>query len=372
MSVHTEPPTISVVLPCFNAESSLPQALESLRRQTYTDIEILALDDGSTDGTASILRRFADADVRVRVFRSERNRGLIPTLNRGVQEARGHFIARLDADDVAFPGRFQRQLDALTRCPEVAVLGSGTEVVADDGRPCRPRPVRCLGPGGARFMALLGTPVAHPTVMARADVMKNHPYGGPPESLHTEDYELFTRMLAAGVGFGNVDEPLVMVRVQSSGVSMTNEQLQIANFVTCARAYLEATWGLRPPSGAHRVLVNRLDETITPSDLEEGFLLLDKLERTSIQREPDAQEDIRRTADLQRVDILVQASRRGSRALRVAAVKSGLRQGRRLLNPHARRYLSSKFVFARRRASVGNANTNETWSSPSELQHRSA
>ena len=94
-------PLVSVVLPCFNAERFLPAALDSLLRQTYRDLEILAVDDGSRDDTPRILEAYAGRDPRVRVLTNDSNLGLVPTLNRGVAEARGDFIARMDADDVS-------------------------------------------------------------------------------------------------------------------------------------------------------------------------------------------------------------------------------------------------------------------------------
>jgi hypothetical protein len=180
------------------------------------------------------------------------------------------------------------------------------------------------------------------TITARAAVMKTHRYGAGPDSLHTEDYELFTRMLAAGVGFANLDEPLVRVRVDPEGVSLRNEQLQILNFTACARRYFERTLPCRPPDTVHRVLVNRIDAQVTAGDLQEGLRLLDEIERLFVSATPDSEADIRRAADLQRVDILVQASRKGGPALRLAAGRLSLLYARRLLSPTPRHYLASK------------------------------
>ena len=265
-------PLVSVVLPCFNAERFLHEALKSVLRQTYRDLEVVALDDGSRDATARILERHAAQDARVRIMANDNNLGLIPTLNRGVAEARGDFIARMDADDVAAPARIERQVQTLTVRHEIGVLGAGIELVDQAGRRSRRQaPVRCREPGAARFMALFATPVAHVTTLARASVMRAHPYGTSPDSLHTEDYDLFTRMLADGVEFLNLDEHLVTVRVNDGSVSRRHEALQVANFVACARRHLERTLGLQPDPSAHKVLVNRMDDAISAHDLEAGL-----------------------------------------------------------------------------------------------------
>lgn len=338
-----ERPLVSVLLPCFDAERFVAAALDSLLDQTYGKLEILAIDDASRDGTLAILEAHAARDERVRVLRNPRNLGLIATLNRGVAEARGELIARMDADDVSARRRIERQVETLRRRPDVDVVGTAIELVdARSGGPLKPRPLRSLTPEGARFTALFATPLAHVTIVARATTMRAHPYGISPDSRHTEDYELFARMLADGARLCSIDEPLMTVRVDPRGVSLRHEEVQVENFVRCAARHLERTLGACPEPAAHRVLVNRIDETVGPGDLREGLRWLDRIEREFLRREPGAIADVRRAADLQRVDILVQAALKGSPAVRLAAGPLALRYGRRLLSPPARRYLAGK------------------------------
>jgi len=336
-------PRVSVVLPCYEAERFLAESLESLLGQTFGDLEVLAIDDGSSDGTPEVLERFATRDARVRVLRNDVNRGVIETLNRGVAEARGEIVARMDADDVAAPTRIERQVEVLARRPEIDLVGTAVEVIdGESGRRLRPRPVRCLGPGGARFASLFATPAMHMTIAVRAEAMRLYPYGGAPESLHTEDYEMFARMLEDGRGFCNVDEPLMTVRVDPSSVSARHEDVQVENFVRCAAGHLERTLDMRPPPAAQRVLVNRIDETVGAGDLRDGLRWLDRIEDEFLRREPGAAADVRRAADLQRVDVLVQAALKGSPGVRAIAPPLALRYARRLLSPPARSYLAGK------------------------------
>lgn len=336
-------PLVSIVLPCYEAERFLAQALDSLLAQTYGRLEVLAIDDGSRDGTAAILEGFAARDERVRVLRNPENQGVIRTLNRGVAEARGEIVARMDADDVAAPTRLERQVEVLASRPEIDLVGTGVEAVdGETGRRLRPRPVRCLEPGGARFAALFAIPAMHMTIAARTEAMRANPYGGTPDSLHTEDYEMFARMLDGGAGICNIDEPLMTVRIDSGSVSARHEEIQVENFVRCAARHLERTLGLRPEPAAQRVLVNRIDDTVGPGDLREGLRWLDRIEREFLRHEPGATAEVHRAADLQRVDVLVQAALKGRPAVRLAAAPLALRYGRRLLSPPARRYLAGK------------------------------
>ncbi len=349
----SDPPLVSILLPCFDAERFLPEALDSLLEQTYGNLEVLALDDGSSDGTPRILEERAARDDRIRVLRSETNRGLIRTLNRGVPEARGELIARMDADDVAASGRIEKQVEALMGRPEIDVVGTAIAMVGSGrGRSLGPRPVRCVSPAGARFAALFVTPVVHATILARAPIMRAHPYGTSPDSLHAEDYEMFTRMLEDGAGFSNLDEPLMTIRANPQSVSLQHERTQVANFVACAARHLERTLEIRPDPGAHRVLVNRMDETVTGADLEDGLALLDRIERTFVAREPAATEEIRRSADLQRVDILVQAALKAPPAVRLHAARLALRHSRRLLSAGPRGYLASKLGLSTGRSTA--------------------
>jgi glycosyltransferase involved in cell wall biosynthesis len=336
-------PRVSVLLPCFNAEPFVAHAVESILGQTYTALELLAVDDGSSDGTRGILEAFAQRDSRVRVIANERNRGLIPTLNAGVGEARGELLARMDADDIARRDRIERQVAALDARPDVGVVGTGVDVIDTHGKPvATSRVVRCREPGGARFMGLFATPIAHPTLLARTGLLRAHPYGLAAQSLHTEDYELFARMLADGVGFINLDQPLVTMRVSAGSVSRRHERVQVDNFVACAREHLQRTLGLDPDPATHRVLVNRMDAGIAPQHLAAGIRLLDSIEARFVEREPAAAAEIRGIADEHRVDILVQAALKGSNALRISAARLALRYRRRLLSARARRYFMLK------------------------------
>lgn len=341
MSAHSAR-LISVVLPCHDVEGFLPVALESVLTQTWEELEVVAIDDGSADGTRSVLEDHARRDKRLRVLVNERNLGLVAALNRGVAEAKGDYIARMDADDVCRPERFRRQMGVLERYPEVGVVGTGAWLLDRAGRRIGTRPTRCTTPGGARFLGLFGTPLLHASILARMRVMEEHPYDTGAGVAHAEDYELLTRMLAAGVAFRAVDAPLYGIRVRSGSVSRAHEAVQIDSFVRCARRHLERATDLRPTEGAHRVLVNRMTPSTSPADLRAGMDGIDALERRFLAREPDAADEIRAVAAQQRIDVLGQALLRGSAALRAAALPMLVRYGGSILSRSGRRHLAAK------------------------------
>lgn len=343
MSSAGEPSLVSVILPCHNAGAFLESALQSVLDQTYRHLEVLAIDDGSTDRTRAILERMAALDARVRVLINERNQGLIPTLNRGVAEARGAYIARMDADDRCHLDRIRQQVAYLEMHPQVGVLGTSVELDRGVGFRRGTQRVRCLTLAGTRFMAWFANPLFHPTVLARASLMKGHAYGVTPDALHTEDYELFARMIAAGVGLANIPGVLLRKRVHAGSVSLRYEDVQIRNFVGCARRHLEKELGESVSPGPHRVLVNRMDASTVPEDLRRGLDLLDRLEARAVAAWPGAAREVREIAGQQRLDILVQAVRKGTEGVRRAVPLLALRYLGGLGRPAVLRYLASKF-----------------------------
>src|SRR5262245_33145279 len=123
---------VSVVLPVFNAARFLPEAVRSILGQTYDAFELIVVDDGSVDGSGELAADLAASDPRVEVIR-RRHEGLVPALNAGLERARGHYVARMDADDVAHAERFQRQVAYLDAHPASVAVGSAMEVVDADG-----------------------------------------------------------------------------------------------------------------------------------------------------------------------------------------------------------------------------------------------
>src|ERR1700722_13117089 len=126
-------PLISVVMSVYNGDPFLAEAVESILNQSFRNFEFIVIDDGSTDRSASIISEYQRSDPRMQVHHQE-NRGLVESLNRGCRLARGTYIARMDADDVAVSDRFMRQMEFMEQHPEVGVLGGAVEFINSDGR----------------------------------------------------------------------------------------------------------------------------------------------------------------------------------------------------------------------------------------------
>lgn len=184
-------PRVSVLLPVYNGLPYLPAAVESVLAQTYTDFELVAVDDGSTDGSGAWLDAAAARDARVRVVRQP-NAGIVAALNRGLAACRGEFVARMDADDRCYPERLERQVAFLDAHPAVGAVGSGSDVQTPEGLRAQQAPTT---PDLVRWELLFNNPMTHPTVTLRRSALER--VGGYRADFpHNEDYDLWDRLCA--------------------------------------------------------------------------------------------------------------------------------------------------------------------------------
>ena len=215
-------PLVSVILAAHDAERFLPLAVESVLRQTVADLELVVVDDASTDATPALLSRIDDP--RLVVLRNGERLGLAASLNKALERARGRYVARLDADDVAFPRRLERQLARIGSSPRVAVVGGAALELDEGGRPGAFHAMP-TGADAVRWHALFASPFLHPSVLVDREVLEEHGLRYDPEFLESEDYDLWTRLLALGDG-DNLREPLILYRTHESQASRRRRDVQ--------------------------------------------------------------------------------------------------------------------------------------------------
>ena len=195
---------ITVLMPVYNAARFLREAMDSILSQTFTDFEFLIIDDGSTDGSVAIVESYTDP--RIRFYQNERNKGISPTLNRGIELASSAYIARMDADDISYPGRLEKQYAYLQAHPDCALVSSLVRVIAEDGRFVRQDSFK-----SAFFYYNLTFIcwIYHSTVMYRTEAVKAV---GMYTAAYAEDFELFWQ-LSRRYRFHNLPEVLLDYRV---------------------------------------------------------------------------------------------------------------------------------------------------------------
>lgn len=227
---------INVLMPVYNVECYVTEALRSILRQTFTDFEVVVVDDCSTDGTGHIVRQLASEDSRIRLVRTPRHEHLTAALNFGLTYCRAPLIARMDGDDIALAERLERQLRFLEEHPDVALVGCATRAIDQYGHP-----IPALGisrkPTNDNQVAktiLLASPCLH-IWMARREVY-DCLCGYRPIRL-AEDYDFLLRALSAGYHISNLAEPLMLIRTRAGNSSSRLEQRKAHRYI--ARLHIE-------------------------------------------------------------------------------------------------------------------------------------
>jgi glycosyltransferase involved in cell wall biosynthesis len=209
-------PTVSVVMSVYNGEKYLHEAIDSIINQTFTDFEFIIINDGSTDNSYAILERYFQQDNRIRLYHQE-NIGLTASLNKGIELARGDYIARQDADDISMPERIGQQVQQFHNDPNLAIVGTQAETIDDSGRILPEKVIRPLDHTSIRWYALYHNSFIHTSVMLRASKLRQHLLRYDEKVLYAQDFELWSRLLNYGQG-KNINELLVQRRIHKDQI----------------------------------------------------------------------------------------------------------------------------------------------------------
>lgn len=214
---------VSVLLPVHNGELFLNASIRSMLDQSYSDFELIILDDGSTDTSANIVREFQKNDARIKLISLPKS-GLATTLNTGLDLAKGEFLARMDADDVCLPDRLSRQVEYLDAHPLIGACGSWMESFGEKSArllkyPCSSEDIKCA--------MVFYNPIPHPTVMIRREILHKYHLRYNEEYLYAQDYLLWLSFLKVS-RIENLPQVLVKYRIHAGQIS--REKLAQQNF----------------------------------------------------------------------------------------------------------------------------------------------
>lgn len=235
-----ESPQISVLLPIYNAAPTLGETLDSLLAQDAAGIEIIAVNDGSKDGSESLLKEAAKRDHRLRHVRHE-HQGLIPTLNLAISNARAPLMARMDADDLAHPNRLSLQKNFLDNNADIDVVGSLIKCFPDsivgEGFRVYEEWINSLVTHDEIVRDIfIESPLVHPSVMFRRSAIEA--VGGYRDVGWPEDYDLWLRMHHRGMRFGKVKETLLSWREGDARLTRTDHRYSVENFLRTKAHFL--------------------------------------------------------------------------------------------------------------------------------------
>jgi len=233
-------PLLSVVLPFYNAESTIAKTIESILIQTFSDFELLCIDNNSTDSSLAIIEQFAKVDSRIRVL-AESNQGVVFAHNKGCAEAKGRYIARIDSDDVACPDKFQKQIDELESDNTLGAVATQAQYIPDGE----------LREGFSRFVdwsnsvctykeiilsQFIESPIIHPTAMWRREIGER--YGNCKHGDFPEDYEMWLRWIKNGAVIRKIPETLLQWYDSDTRLTRTCDSYSVDAFYKIKTKYL--------------------------------------------------------------------------------------------------------------------------------------
>jgi glycosyltransferase involved in cell wall biosynthesis len=218
-------PLVSVLMPAFNAERHIAEAIESILRQTHCHFELIILDDGSTDRTREVINQFDDIRI-IRIYLSE-NQGLVRARNQLLAAAKGNYIAFLDADDVAFPDRLHLQVQFLEAGKADVCGGEYYSLYEGEGKVKASK--QRHSDADIRALIAICSPLCNPAVMGKASIFKQYPYHLGND--YAEDYSLWAELALAGYRFANLHQKIITYRIHSNQTSQVQnlETSQIFN-----------------------------------------------------------------------------------------------------------------------------------------------
>lgn len=213
-------PKVSVLMPVYNTEKYVAEAIQSILSQTFTDFEFIIINDGSTDNSEAIIQSFSDE--RIRYFSNKQNLGIVDTLNRGLDLCRGEYIARMDADDISLPKRFEKQVEFMDNNADVGVCGTYTSTFGLEFKI-----IKSPNNSVQAFTALaMGPCIPHPTAFIRNIILLQHKVKYSKQYEWAEDYEFWIQ-LTKYCSINCLPEILLNYRNHSSNVSNTKHEVKI-------------------------------------------------------------------------------------------------------------------------------------------------
>lgn len=206
-------PKVTVLMPVYNGEKYLRDAIDSILCQNFTDFEFLIINDGSTDGSQKIIDSYLDK--RIKVLNNEKNIGLVNTLNKGFNEAQGEYIVRMDCDDVSLKNRLSVQVAFMDKNKTVGASGSYYYLLLNEKKALADFP---LNQEEMKCFMIFNSPIAHPTAIIRASVIKENKLSYRSECIHAEDYDFWSQMSQYSE-LANVSDVLLNYRVHPNQIT---------------------------------------------------------------------------------------------------------------------------------------------------------
>ncbi len=273
-------PKISVIMSVYNSEKFLSEAIESILNQTFKDFEFIIINDSSTDNSLEIIKKYQNKDERIVLIENKKNIGLTKSLNIGLKKAKGKYIARMDADDISLPERFQIQYDFLEKNKDIFLVGTGAYNIDTNGK--LSTLLRNVSqPSQISKILPQQNCIYHPTIMFRNE---KHLYR--EKFFYTQDYDFYLLLLSEGKQLANIGEPLIKYRINEDAISWTKRSKQ-KMFKAKAREFYKQRVGFNKdeyedflPEEILNIDVEKSTDKLVLGDEVRGSFKINDFERT--------------------------------------------------------------------------------------------
>ncbi len=220
-------PLVSVIIPVYNAQKYICEALKSIINQTYSNLEVIIIDDGSTDNSLEIITKYQLEDSRVKILKNNKNMGLIYSLNKGIVNSNGKYIARMDADDISYLTRIEKQVNFMEKNTDVCMCGTECKLFLGNKKFLRKNIEVEIDYEKIIASTLFKCEFIHPSIMIRRDIINENNYKYDSDFNSVEDYELWSRILI-NHKVTNIKESLLLYRVLKTSItSNANKNMEL-------------------------------------------------------------------------------------------------------------------------------------------------
>ena len=269
--MYQQEPLVSVIMPVYNSEKYLSLAIRSIINQTYREFELLIISDGSSDNSPNIIKEYVETDSRIRIIDNGANRGLVYSLNKGIEESKGKYVAIMHADDISLPERFEIQVDYLEQNEDISLLGTnvrylGTLDISRMG----------MGPDMIKVMFMGLNMLYHPTMMMRRKDIIDKKLRYKDFYFSAEDFKMWTDAVVSGLKIANLSDVLLEYRIHDSQITSVynSKQNQLAELIK--KEYINDLLGDVLSEKDIDIIFNRFDPSSDKSDVDK-LRLIEKL-----------------------------------------------------------------------------------------------
>lgn len=307
-------PLVSILFPCYNVELYLIYSIESIIKQNYKNLQIICINDGSTDKTLTILNNYKLKDSRIIILNNKKNLGLIASLNKSLEYVNGEYFARMDADDYSSPNRISTQMEFILKNNEFDLVSSGYNYFKTNGIKNEYEAPIAHSSNALMFLSIFSPPLNHAGVLGKTSLIKTNKYIYDSNYPYAEDFEMFSRLAWSGCKITTLANSLYWVRQNPHSVSVVYKTIQITTNAKIVKRNLKEFLEINDDFDEEilKIIANKIDFEASIKQIKNVFKLLKSIKiiaDTKIQFSNSEKIEINKYLSTHKLNIVIQANK---------------------------------------------------------------